>query len=72
MGKTLYPAFYKDSKGEAVFHNSRACKDCTCRCTAESRGLRYRLAAVKSDFKTEHDDKNLVLKQVHVKPNKEI
>jgi hypothetical protein len=42
MEKTPYPAINKDSKGEAVFHNSWACKVYICRCTAEHRGLRYR------------------------------
>lgn len=72
MGKTLYPAFYKDSKGEGVFHNSQACKTCSCRCTAEHRGLRYRLVMGKSDFRTDYNDKDLFVKQVHIKPDKEI
>jgi len=72
MGKILYPAFYKKARGEAIFHNSQACKTCTCRCTTEKRGLRFHLVMEKSEFKTDFDDKDIIIKQVHIKPDKEI
>ena len=72
MGKILYPAFYKKARGEAVFHNPRACKTCTCRCTTEKRGLRCHLVMEEFDFKTNFDDKDITVKQVHLKPDKEI
>jgi transposase len=72
MGKILHPAFYKKARGEAIFHNSQACKTCTCRCTTEKRGLRFHLVMEKSEFKTDFDDKDIIIKQVHIKPDKEI
>ena len=72
MGKTLYPAFYKKSKREAVFQNSQACRTCTCRCTTEKRGLRFYLVMDESEFKTDFDDKDITVKQVHIRPDKEI
>ena len=71
MGKILYPGFYKKSKGEAVFHNTQACKTCECRCTVEDRGLRHHVVMAESDFKNEYNDQELTVKQVNVKPDKE-
>jgi transposase len=72
MGKTLYPKYYKKSRGQAIFHNNMACKTCMCRCTAEARGLRYEVVMAKAEFKTDYNDKGLLVKQIHVKPKKEI
>jgi len=72
MGKTLYPGFYKKSRGEAVFHNTQACKACGCRCTTEDRGLRHHVVMAESDFKDDYNDQGLTVKQVHVKPDKEL
>jgi transposase len=72
MGQTLYPAFYKKSKGEAVFCNSQACKECEHRCTSETRAFRYQFVMDESNFKTDYDDKELYVKQVHIKPDKNI
>jgi hypothetical protein len=72
MGKVLYPRFYNNEKSEAVFHNSDACKTCTCRCTTERRGFRHRFVMDESEFKTEYDDTELHVKQMHIKPEKEI
>ena len=72
MGNILYPAFYRKSKREAVFHNSQACKTCTCRCTIEKQGLRLYLVMDESEFKTDFDDKDITVKQVHIRPDIEI
>ena len=72
MGKTLYPQFYKKSKGEAVFCNPAACKQCACRCTKEERAFRYQFVMKESDFSTEYRDDGLAVKQVRVKPQREI
>jgi transposase len=72
MGKTLYPQFYKKSKGEAVFSNSAACSQCACRCTKETRAFRYQFVMKESDFSTEYRDEGLAVKQVHIKAQKEI
>ena len=72
MGKALYPQYYKESKGEAVFSNSEACSQCTCRCTKEERAFRYQFVMKESDFSTEYRDEGLAVKQVHIKAQKEI
>jgi len=73
MGKILYPASYKIKKGEAVFKNSNACKTCICKCTKGKSAFSYQFVMKKKNFKKDdYDDKNLFVKQVHVKPDKEI
>jgi len=72
MGKTLYPSFYKKTRCEAIFYNSRACKSCTCRCTTQKCALQYGLIIDKYDFSTDYNDMDLFVKQVHIKPKKEI
>jgi transposase len=72
MGKALYPMHYKKSKGEAVFFNKDACKTCTCRCTKENRAFRYQFVMPESDFSIEYNDEDLFVKQIHIKPDKEI
>ena len=70
MGKTLYPTCYKKSGRQGVYNNSRACKACTCRCTASKRGQYFEIVMAESDFTTEYTDKDLNVRQVHVKPNR--
>jgi transposase len=72
MGKVLYPAFYKKARGEAIFHNSQACKTCTCRCTIEQRGLRFHIIMDESEFSTDYNDKDIIVKQINVKADQEI
>ena len=71
MGKVLYPGHYNKEKGEAAFHNSKACKECTCRCTTSKNGFRHRFVMPESDFSKEYNDEGLAVKQVHIKPDKE-
>jgi len=72
MGKILYPQFYKKSKGLAVFFNTAACNECTCRCTKETRAFRYEVRMKEENFTKENNDKDLTVKQIHIKPDKEI
>jgi transposase len=72
MGKVLYPQFYKGSKGEAVFSNSAACKECGCRCTKEARAFRYQFVMKESEFSKDYRDEGLAVKQVRIKAKKEI
>jgi len=72
MGKILYPASYKKEKGEVVFHNSKACKTCTCRCTKSKNAFHYQFVMNENDFKKDYNDERLLIKQVHIKPKKEI
>ena len=71
MGKVLPPKHYNKEKGEAVFYSSQACKSCTCRCTKETRGFRYRFVMAESEFSKEYNDKDLSFKQIHIKADKE-
>jgi transposase len=72
MGKTLYPQFYRKSAGKATFSNWKACKQCTCRCTAGRRAFRCQFAMKGSEFSKDYQDKDLRVKQVSVRPRKEI
>ena len=72
MGKMLYPQFYKKSKGLAIFFNTTACNECSCRCTKEVRAFRHEVRMKEEDFSKEYNDKDLTVKQVHIKPETEI
>lgn len=72
MGKVLYPGFYKKSKGQGVFYNYKACKQCACRCAKEARGRRYQVPMAESDFSKTYNDKHLFVRQIRIMPNKEI
>ena len=70
MGKMLYPKYYNKSSRQAVYNNSEVCKACTCRCTAPNRGQKFEIVIAESDFTTEYNDKDLNVRQVHIKPNR--
>jgi transposase len=72
MGKVLYPGYYKKARGHGVFYNSKACKECTCRCTKEDRSFRCQVAMAEADFSKEYNDKGLLVKQMRIKPDKTI
>jgi hypothetical protein len=72
MGKVLYPQFHKKTKGHAVFFNTKACKECACRCTKEARAFRHEFVMKESEFSKEYNDKDLTVKQVHIKGQDEI
>jgi len=73
MGNVLYPAFHTKRKGGlAVYHNYGACKQCACKCTADKRGrFKYQVPMAKSSFSKTYNDKDLVVKQIRIKPDKE-
>ena len=72
MGKVLYPRFYKKSVGDAVFNNTAACGQCTCRCTTKKRAFRYQFKMKETEFSKDYDDKDLTIKQIRIKGQKEI
>ena len=72
MGKTLYPRYYKKPRGEAVFSNWKACRQCACRCVKGSRSFRYQFRMAEKDFKKGYDDTNLTVRQVRIKADKAI
>jgi len=72
MGKILYPMYYKKASNDAVFTNHHACKQCVCRCHKGPRARRYDVPMAEADFSKEYDDKNLILKQIRIAPDKNI
>ena len=67
MGEILYPGSYKKSKGQAIFHNSRACKRCTCKCTKDKHGVRrHEVPMTASAFSKVYDDTGLFAKQIRI------
>ncbi|MCL2266077.1 MAG: transposase, partial [Treponema sp.] len=72
MGKFLYPRHYKKNAGKAVFLNTQACNNCTCRCTAAKRGMYFEVGISEFDFEKDFYDKDLSVKQIHIKPDSKI
>ena len=76
MGNVLYPGFHttNNEKGpRAVFYNSQACNQCTCKCTKDARGrFRYIISMAKEDFSKNYNDKSLTVRRMRIKPDKEI
>ena len=71
MGKILYPSTYKKNHSAALFRNGRACSSCQCKCTKEQY-KQFEIRMPKSEFTKDYDDKDLRLKQIHIKADKEI
>jgi len=73
MGNALYPSAYCNSNG-GVFRNTQACKLCACKCTKKSNGIHYHhiRSIAREDFSKEYNDRDLKIKQVRIKPDKEI
>jgi len=73
MGNVLYPSSYDNANG-GRFHNTQACKQCTCKCTKKACGIHYHhvRSIAREDFSTEYNDQDLAVKQVQIKPDKEI
>jgi hypothetical protein len=72
MGNVLYPGFYKKAKGMGVFYNRAACRQCACKCSKEARGFRYQVPMGESDFSKAYNDKDLLVKQIRITPDKEL
>jgi transposase len=74
MGHVLYPKSHKKNKGGmAVYYNTGACAQCTCKCTKDAKGrFKHQVPMSASDFSKEYNDKNLAVKQVRIKADKAI
>jgi len=73
MGKILYPGFYNKSQKAGIYYNYKACKQCTCKCAKDTRNYhRHRVPMAEPDFSKVYDDMNLYIKQIRIKPDKEI
>lgn len=71
MGSVLYPGSYKKSKKRALFYNSKACSDCTCKCTI-SKFKQLEIIMEHGEFHKEYDDANLFVSRVRVTPERDI
>jgi transposase len=76
MGNVLYPSFHKKAKkvkgGVGVFSNYEACLRCGCKCTADKRGrFKHQVPMAASSFSKTYNDKDLPVKQIRIKPDKE-
>lgn len=71
MGNVLYPSSYRKDRGVAKFCNSKACKNCKCKCTTANFNV-AEITIPKETFKKEYNDKNLKLKQIHYIPDKQL
>ena len=74
MGNVLYPSAYDKANGAVVFHNTQACKQCACKCTEKASGIysHHVRGIALEDFSKEYNDEGLAVKQVRIKPDKEI
>ena len=71
MGKVLYPSHYIKRVRKAAYSNYSACKHCTCRCT-KGRMMRFETDIPEASFTKGYDDKDLFLKQFHVRPDRNL
>ena len=71
MGEILYPATYRTAKHSAKFNNFRKCRLCKHRCTTAT-AKQFEVWMLPSEFSKEYNIENLHVKQVRIKPNKEL
>jgi hypothetical protein len=77
MGNVLHPSYHKNTNkvkgGAGVYTNTEACRQCTCKCTADKRGrYRHQVPMAKDDFSKEYNDRDLTVKQIRIAPDKEL
>jgi len=71
MGKILYPGYYRKRNRKAAFYNAAACACCPCKCSV-GRNSRFEVDISERSFTKVYDDKNLFVKQIHVRPDKKL
>ena len=71
MGEILYPKNYRASRRIARFYNTKACANCTNKCT-KARFAMGEISMKKSEFIKEYDDTKLNLKQINYVPDKQL
>lgn len=71
MGEIPYPATYRTAKHSAKFNNYRKCRLCKHRCTAAT-AKQFEVWMLPSEFSKEYNIEYLHVKQVRIKPNKEL
>ena len=70
IGQVLYPSSFNKSKHIARYMNCKACSNCTHKCTV-SNYYRAERRIKPSEFSKEYNDKELYLKRVQIRQNKE-
>lgn len=71
MGNVLYPSHYIKRVRKAAYRNRAACSNCQCKCTI-SQEVRFETDMPEESFTKVYDDKNLFIKQIHIKPNQKL
>jgi transposase len=71
MGKVMSPGGYKNSSGEAIYRNCKACSACACKCTV-SQYKQFRISMPKDACTRDYDDKDFFVRQVRVKADKQL
>lgn len=71
MGEVLYPGTYRNTREMVRFYNYKACAKCLKKCTT-AKFAAGEIPIKKSEFSREYNDKNLLLKQIHYTPDKEL
>lgn len=71
MGEILFPGTYRMDKHCAKFYNSRKCRQCQHRCTKAVQ-KQFEVWMLPSEFSKEYNVENLHVKQVRIKPDKEL
>jgi hypothetical protein len=67
----ILPSNKKRGNGVGVYYNHEACRQCTDKCTKDARGqFHYLLPMEKSSFSKTYNDKDLLVKQIRIKPDK--
>ena len=73
MGNVLYPRFFSKKGGWAIFHHFEACRQCGCKCTTAASGcVNFQVPMAETGFSKEYDEEGLVIKQIHIAPEKEL
>jgi len=72
MGNILYPNSYNRKNSAALFYNLTACRNCACRCSTRKKGQMHQVTMHESAFSKTFSDKDLSVKQIHIKPDSKI
>ena len=71
MGEILFPGTYRKDRHCARFYNPRVCRQCKSRCTKAIQ-KQFEVWMLPSEFSKEYNIEGLRVKQVRVKPDKEL
>ena len=69
MGHVLYPKSHNKKNRRARFANTKACKECTCKCT-KAKCFTFEREMRREDFSTDYDDTGLEVRKAEVRRDK--